>query len=350
MNVGILTHSLESNYGGILQNYALQQALVSLGHNPITIDCHSRNVAQLLKYNLKNLIYLPFPQKRRPFKWNSHIHSLFKPFAKNIKMTPYCTSVKRGIVKKYALDAIIVGSDQVWRPKYVSNIYEMYLSFAKRVNIKKMAYAASFGTNQWEYTSAQTKRCRSLISKFGNVSVRESSGIELCRRCLGVEAQRVLDPTLLLSKDKYNELIKGQSVRRGDFLLAYLLDKTDEQVAIINQIAKERDLEIVAISAHDDVTISVEQWLGLFRDASYVVTDSFHGTVFSIIYNHDFISFANEKRGIDRFESLLTSFGLQNRIWGKGVEANPNAHIDWIEVEARLLKEKKESMRFLSNI
>ena len=93
MNIGIVTHSLESNYGGILQNYALQQALMSLGHSPITINCHSRDIVKVLRYNLKNLVYLPFPQKRRPFKWNSYIHPKFKSFARNIKLTDYCTSI-----------------------------------------------------------------------------------------------------------------------------------------------------------------------------------------------------------------------------------------------------------------
>lgn len=349
MNVGIVTHSLESNYGGILQNYALQQVLLLLGHSPITINCHSRDIAKLLRYNLKNLIYLPFPNKRRPFRWNSYIHPKFESFARNIRMTDYCTKISSVIIDKYSLDAIIVGSDQVWRPKYVSNLKDMYLFFARKKQIKKMAYAASFGTNQWEYGSLLTKQSRKRASKFDKVSVRESSGVELCRQYLNVDAQKVLDPTLLLSKDDYNKLIINSKEKQRGYLLAYLLDKTETQIKIIERIANDRNLEVVAIGAHDDVSITVEQWLELFRDASYIVTDSFHGTVFSIIYNHEFIAFANEARGIDRFESLLNTFGLQNRIW-KGNQNILYEGIDWDEIDRILLKEKSKSMQFLMQL
>lgn len=349
MNIGIVTHSLESNYGGILQNYALQQALMTLGHSPITINCHSRDIAKLLRYNLKNLIYLPFPNKRRPFRWNSYIHPKFESFARNIRLTDYCTKISHRIIDQYSLDAIIVGSDQVWRPKYVSNLKDMYLSFARRKQIKRMAYAASFGTNQWEYGASLTEYCRNLVSKFDKVTVRESSGVELCRQYLNVDAKKVLDPTLLLTKDDYNKLIRTSKEKKKDYLLAYLLDSTESQIKIIERIANDRNLEVIVIGAHDEVTITVEQWLGLFRDASYVVTDSFHGTVFSIIYNHEFIVFANETRGIDRFESLLNTFGLQNRIW-KGNQKILGEEVDWVVLDRILLRERIKSMQFLMQL
>lgn len=350
MNVGILTHPLETNYGGILQNYALQQALILSGHNPVTIDCHPRVTLQLLKYNLKSALLFPFPDKRRKFKWNSHIHPLFKSFAANIAMTDYCTSVRSEIITKHNLDAIIVGSDQVWRPKYVNNLYDMFLDFAQKTAIKKMAYAASFGTDQWEFSPSQTKRCRKLISRFDAVSVRENSGVNLCQKYFGINAVKVLDPTLLLDQNHYNRLIAHCQNRHKPYLLAYILDSTDDKLNLINTIARERNLETKIISAHDNVTITVEEWLTMFRDADYIVTDSFHGTVFSIIYHKDFISFANESRGGDRFDSLLCTLGLQKRIFGKGIENNPKMHINWNDIESQLTIERHNAMHFLAKI
>ena len=347
MNIGIVTDTLESNYGGILQNYALQQVLLSMGHNPITIDYHPRNILQLLRYNLKSILYLPFPNKRRPFKLNSYIHDKFKSFAKNIIMTEYCTRLNHRVVDKYSFDAIIVGSDQVWRPKYVANVDDMYLSFVSDEKIKKIAYAASFGTNQWEYTRCQTKRCKKLVANFDSVSVREFSGVELCRRYYNIKVEKVMDPTLLLTADDYNKLVVASCPNKEKYLLAYLLDKTADQIKVIELIALEYNLKIVSIGAHDEVSITVERWLELIKNASYVVTDSFHGTVFSIIYHHNFISFANENRGIDRFESLLKMFGLQNRIW-KGDKDVIFQEIDWRPIDEIIIKEKVKSVRFLA--
>lgn len=349
MNVGILTHPLETNYGGMLQNYALQQVLILSGHNPITIDCHPRATLQLLKYNLKSAILFPFSGKRRKFKWNSHIHPLFKSFAANIAMTDYCSSVRSEIISKHNINAIIVGSDQVWRPKYVNNLYDMFLDFAKKASVKKMAYAASFGTDQWEFSPSQTKRCRKLISRFDAVSVRENSGVNLCQKYFGINAVKVLDPTLLIDQSHYNRLTAYCQNWHKPYLLAYILDSADDKLNLINTIASERNLDTRIISAHDNVTITVEEWLTMFRDADYIITDSFHGTVFSIIYHKDFIVTVNADRGSDRFNSLLTQINLNNRIWNNDTSLLKQT-IDWNEVDKALTIEREKSFSFLRQI
>lgn len=349
MNIGILTHPLETNYGGILQNYALQQTLISLGHNPITINCHPRDIKQLLKYNLKNLLFLPFSKKRRPFKWNSYIHPLFKSFISNINLTEYCSSISLKALSCYNLDAFIVGSDQVWRPKYVTNLDDMFLKFAQKGTFYKMAYAASFGTSQWEFSPKQTKRYRKLAAKFNKISVREYSGVALCKTHFNLDAQKVLDPTLLLNREQYERVISNIPQSESPYILAYILDNTPECNNLIKELAQEKNTEIKIVSAHDNVSITVEQWLSLFRDASYVITDSFHGTVFSIIFHKDFTTFTNQSRGADRFTSLLSGLSLNNRIWNGDINIARHT-IDWEAVDLKLLDEREKSLSFLKLI
>ena len=131
-------------------------------------------------------------------------------------------------------DAIIVGSDQVWRTCYNPQIENAFLDFAKEwKHVRRIAYAPSFGIDEWEYSEEQTQKCRQLVQKFDAVSVREVSGVKLCREYLGVEAKHVLDPTMLLDKEDYLYLIsRAEVVRHSNTLLQYVLDKNEDRVAI----------------------------------------------------------------------------------------------------------------------
>src|SRR5690606_30541311 len=134
--------------------------------------------------------------------------------------------------------AVVVGSDQVWRPRYSPNIYNFFLDFLKNNStIKKVAYAASFGTEDWEYTEEQTREARELIKHFNAVSVRESSGVLLCDKYLNrKDAVHVLDPTLLLKAEDYNQLINKTKKEIG--LFTYVLDETKEKLDFIKQCSK----------------------------------------------------------------------------------------------------------------
>ena len=202
-------------------------------------------------------------------------------------------------------DIVIVGSDQVWRPKYNYIIEDMYLKFAEGLSIKRIAFAASFGVDNWEYTPKQTRECSKLAKKFDAISVREESGVKLCREHLGVDATLVLDPTLLLTKEDYLPICEEVPVCSEKYLAVYVLDENAEVAATYENEAAARGLTVKKFHADSNSTLTVPEWLAMFRDASYVVTDSFHGTVFSIIFGKDFKCIYNKSRGSARFESLL---------------------------------------------
>lgn len=211
-------------------------------------------------------------------------------------------------IEQYKLETLIVGSDQVWRPMYNDCLYDMFLQFAENFKGKKIAYAASFGVDNWEFTDEQTKICSSLIKQFDAISVRESSGKSLCKKYWVIDAVNVLDPTLLVNKDDYIKICADIPVVKERYLAAYILDSSDRVNEIIAEEADKRGLIVRRYSADAKAELTVEEWISIFRDASFVVTDSFHGTVFSILFEKPFRCVANRDRGNARFEDLLDKY------------------------------------------
>lgn len=353
MKIGILTQPLGYNYGGILQNYALQEVLKSLGHSPQTIDfgfrySKQRYILSLLLSFVCNCLGIKRPYPPKPYK-GKNIPSLTGRFiTKHLFTTKPFDSCKWKSIRKYHFGAVIVGSDQVWRPaynSYCSSIEDMFLPYEKGLG-KKIAYAASFGTSQWEYNDEQTQSCKTLIKDFDAVSVREESGVLLLKKHLDYPyAQSVLDPTLLLPKEKYESLCRSVPCDTTKYVCAYVLDITDEKRELVSAVAKEKRLDIKFFSAHDNLNLSVEQWLSSFRDASFVITDSFHGTVFSIIFEREFLVIPNAERGTDRFISLLSAINLTDRIYNP--ESGMPATINWANVKNRLSLLQDISLNFL---
>lgn len=317
MKIGIITLALLDNYGGILQNYALQQVLKKMGHEPCTIDYvpltnFYREFPRVFGSWLKTIYLRVFKGVRRPFAkflQPKKRPELFNNFiSKNIQITEQLTKYTQDILEKGKYDTIIVGSDQVWRSKYSMCIEDYYLNFARDYSSKKIAYASSFGVDEWEYSNKQTLFFAYLAKKFDSISVRENSGVLLCKEHLGVDASWVLDPTLLLKKSDYLKICEDVPQSHENYLAAYILDETDGVSEIYKKIAKEENLTIKFFAADFRASLSVEEWLAMFRDAAYIVTDSFHGTVFSIIFEKKFKCLFNEERGSARFKSLLSMY------------------------------------------
>ena len=331
MRIGILTLPLHTNYGGILQAYALQTVLERMGHEVKVIN-------KIFNYNLP-LWKQPFVYTKRilrnligdkfPIFYEQQVKKEIPIIRRHtnefIGKYIHIHDVKRYTdLKESDFDAIVVGSDQVWRPKYFGKIEDAYLQFAKDWDIKRIAYAVSFGTDEWEYSKKQTKRCSRLVKKFDAVSVRELSGVNLCQEHFDIVAEHVLDPTMLLEKNDYVQFFENKEipVSKGN-LLVYILDETAEKRSLVDKIAQKKGLipfwansKVENMSAHimERIQPPVEQWLRGFYDAEFVVTDSFHACVFSLIFNKPFIAVANGKRGVSRFDSLLRKFGLINRM------------------------------------
>ena len=354
MKIGIVTQPLYNNYGGLLQNFALQQVLKRLGHEVKTIDfvgrtSFTRYLLSICKQLLISVLKCRRPQIRPYVAIPTFRNSIMDDFVNNhIDTTRIVHSYTKEIINEEHFDAVITGSDQVWRPIYNRYIEDMYLKFVPN-SIKKIAYAASFGVDTWEYNSRQTRRCAKYAKRLDAISVREATGVELCRTHLGVNAEHVLDPTILAGAEAYKPLLK-ENIEQQDYLFAYILDITPEKQAYVENMAKSKGLKAIIKSADKNAILSVEDWLSMIANSSIVVTDSFHGTVFSILFHREFYSIVNIARGGTRFASLLSPLELEHRMGDVSqftlTEPSP---IDWIQVDHILDKQRQDSMNFLTN-
>lgn len=350
MKIGILTSSIAGNYGGILQNYALQHVLKGMGHTPMAIDHYKPYsrvrwcMGRIKGYFKKQPTHVPFP-----FYGRVGSKRILDFAFKHILRTRPIKQFNHTIVDNYHFFAIIVGSDQVWRYKSGDQIENFYLSFIESLQIKRVAFSASFGVEKWNYPIGETKRCKHLLRLFDAVSVREKSDVQLCRENLGIEPKHTLDPTLLLDKDVYIKLCNNVPLKRNNFLFAYLLDPTPQKLNEIKLFAHKIGLLPLIRYAENNSRKEdgVEDWLACFRDATYVVTDSYHGTLFSIIFQKEFITINNTVRGQSRFKSILEELGLTERL----ISFIPNEltfdPIDWKLIKNIILNRKNESLSFL---
>lgn len=345
MKIGILTQRLHSNYGGLLQNYALHKVLKDNGHTALTIDWKpgSRNLKWYLSVGGLYILHAILPSmfekpslgytltKEEDAIITKHMRYFREKYLPHTRIMKSSKDFKK-CHKEYAFEGYVVGSDQCWRPCYNRFQREMFLSFIFGLNdIKRISYAASFGSDKWEYDDVLTADCAKYAQEFDAISVREDSGVNLCKHNLGVEAKHVLDPTMLLDKEDYIALVKAENEEEScGNLYYYFLDPSDEKKNALKTIAARTGLKPFSVipkynSDHrtkenvkneigDCVYPSVTKWLRAFMDAEMVVVDSFHGMVFSIIFNKPFWVLGNPKRGMSRFLSLLKIFHLENRL------------------------------------
>ena len=374
MRIGILTQPLFTNYGGILQAYALQTILRRMGHNVSVI----RRDPPFLSLRFPNDIYLELKyiihklthgvsESRSATQVRLISRETSKFINKNIQATRsiYTDKQLRRFVKNHPFDAYVVGSDQVWRPAMSPNIYNFYLDFLPNNDAKKVAYAASFGVDSWEYSEEQTRICSALAKRFDAISVRDKSGIGLCQQYLGVEATHVLDPTLLLSSNDYESLlIETKDQIRNGGLFCYVLNRNEETTACIETIKAytglhdyycmpefDSDPKSIARYKQQCVFPPVTTWLRSIMNAEMVFTDSFHGTAFSIIFNKPFWVIGNSLRGISRIESILQLFNLSQRLVQPDKMNSTNWHetIDWQSVNSAKEDLRNQSIAFLIN-
>lgn len=335
MRIGILTLNLHTNYGGILQAYALQTVLERMGHDVKVIRknnlIHMSFMKKIVAYPYRFLKKIFFDREiliAREEVQKNNIQYLSKNVNSFVHKYIHSFMINNLVdIRETDFDAFVVGSDQVWRPKYFmsswgNNVKNSFLDFAKEWKIKRYAYAASFGLDRWEYPFEMVNDLTFLAKKFDKISVREKSSISLCIQNLKVKPDFVLDPTLLLDRRDYEKLISCSYNKESNLLFCYILDRTVEINNFIARISVEKKLTPFFMSAHtqkmilteNDALPSIESWLQKFRDASFIITDSFHACVFSIIFHKPFVVLGNKERGMSRFESLLTTFGLESHL------------------------------------
>ena len=377
MKIGILTQPLRNNYGGLLQNFALQQVLNGMGHQAETVDwmdeCSplrtmlSRAKKTLLSYIRKGV---EAPRYKPPAEEVAVISRNTRLFVERyIRVCPMHVARREDFLSvdnMFGYDGYVVGSDQVWRPGYNAFLTSMFLDFVRRKDVRRVAYAASFGTSDWEFSPQMTVECGRLSKRFDLITVREDSGVSLCREHLGVNASLVLDPTMLLNRGDYEQLVADEHAPKSvGTLLYFILDPCEEKRRLVQQVSKLSGLQPFTVMPRfyadtctrqtvknhieDCALLPVSSWLRGFMDAEMTVVDSFHGAVFSIFFNKPFWVIGNSKRGNARFESLLGTFGLQDRMISPGQVNTIDClrPIDWEKVNLILEREKERSLELL---
>lgn len=357
MKIGILTQPLRYNIGGLLQNYALQQVLKRLGHKPITLDpdpYHHVSFIVLLKriilrlFGKKITVFVEKEQNRPKRIKGKNSDKFIKKYISHFRYSNISQ------LKSSHFDAYIVGSDQVWRPKYNrTRLDTMFLDFTQGMDVIRIAYAASFGTDECEYTQEQINEYSVLLQKFDFVSVREKSAVQICKERFNVNAVHVLDPTLLLSKEDYIRIIKKDKAPQspGD-LLVYFLDKTEDKKLLEEKVAKDYSLTPFYVNKdYSDLTetpqIPVSQWLRGFYDAKIIITDSFHACVFAIIFNKPFLLYANIDRGFARYQSLFETLDLKDCIICNSEDYKGIASFDFEEIKEKICRQQKTSIEII---
>lgn len=366
--IAILTQPLHTNYGGTLQAYALQKVVNAMDADVVTLNYQwkqrsfFRLILSILKSHLLNRVEkFPFFLKEKIVREKYHTEFI----EKNINRSEILLS-ENDLLKHFNesnYDAVIVGSDQVWRVEYSPNINNFFLNFVDDTT-KKIAYAGSFGIDEWQFSSEKTAQIKKWLEKFDAISVREDSAVTLFKKHLGLDVKHVLDPTLLLSKNDYEQLIEIKP-KFNNKIFTYMLDNSDQKISIITKISDKLGLEtfkkqpekiykteFFVKNEEEYVYPKIEDWLSSFRDSSFIITDSFHGTVFSIIFNKPFIAIANSERGSARFTSLLRKFNLESRLitnYEDFDESLIDEDIDFDEVNKQLYILRESSINFINN-
>ncbi len=283
------------NYGAILTAYALQESLRDFGYK-------------------SKLVHFMQDWCRPLFAG-----SFAEDFARRrLQVTKPIESYEDVIGLNDEADTFIVGSDQVFRQQYNQQQgFLFFLPFADAEK-KKIACAASFGVDYLEGSKNDNRLKKYYLSLFDAVSVRESSGADICRRDLACLAEQISDPVFWLSAERWSKLAADAELDDKDFVFSYVLDKKDKNNRVCDCLRKKfADFRVVDLGdgqKREHRAISPEAWLYYIKNCRYMITDSFHAAAMAVIFNKPFICLANKKRGISRLRDMFADFGLSARL------------------------------------
>lgn len=356
MKIGILTFHRAHNYGAVLQAYALQEFLINLGYNVEIIDYRpsyliepykplsisriiNGSIKSILKKIVLSIILLPIRSKRW-LVFNKFIKTYFK-LSKHIRPLSY---------DKY--DLYIIGSDQIWNKRITKGFDKVFWGFFGKHDItNKITYAASFG--DYENLSEDREFIKQALLNFSGISLREKEHIEFINSLNEKQIYKVLDPTFILDVAKWKEKAVKPRIK-NKYVLIYQVSTSYDTNRIASEIAQQLDVEVVEISADITTikfnkikyTVSPFEFVGWIKYAECIVTTSFHGTAFSIIFEKDFymINLANgsEKRSHD----ILLELGLEDRMIPKKSSINFE-RICYEKTNYLLDKLKQSSLEYL---
>lgn len=355
--IGIVTYHQALSYGAKLQAYALQQFLDENGIENDIVDytCHfmyTRLIRPIrvgtqhrLKSFIRSLITMRQTgiDRRKSVAFRRSYMKLSRPFtAENISEA----------ADEYS--AFIAGSDQVWSPTCVGFDPVYFLNFAKPQ--QKYSYAASIAVK--EIPENLREEYKKRLGDFQRISVREQSGVEIVNDLLNRDAQVNIDPTLLLTKDSWEKMSKRIidepyiflfNVKRPLHLIEYAKKLGEKTGLKIYYLQKNRIHRVKGVTYLDPV--SAEEFVGLIKHATYVCTNSFHGTAFSVIFNKDFAVEYDNKDGRNiRSEELLNYLGINDREINSDNFKGPSSPVDWGNVEQKINVQRELSGKYIAEI
>ncbi len=364
--IGIITLTGYTNYGNRLQNYALQQFLISLGYSPETINIKNNIIQNKCKFckKMKEIIkiqgFTGFIKKlilllnrRQIKKIRNFRYKKFKLFSeKYINNSNFIIGNKdielNSNINEY-YDYFIVGSDQVWNPYFPEVTEVFFLTFASEH--KRISYSASFGIN--ELPCNVKDKYKKWLSNINHISVREESGIKIVEDLINIKPELLVDPTLLLTKDDWLKIAKiHEGKPKAKYILTYFLGGINKEYKKeIKDLSKKYNLKVVHLADITDkkrFTADPSEFLDYINSATLFFTDSFHGTVFSLIFNTPFVTF-NRGNMNSRIDTILKKFNLENRRWSEVKKIKNYFSVDFSNIDSILYNERQKAKNFLLN-
>ena len=356
MKLAIITFHRATNYGAVLQTYALNKTLLSLGMDAEVLNYRYNGVdneyilfpkkASIKKY-IKDIVYFPIRYKKNK-KFDEFRNQYFK-----LSPTVYNSKNLESADQNY--DIFLTGSDQVFNYKLTYSDYAYLLEFVNNSK-KKNSYAASLGMD--EIPTEKRQKYEKELKSFNRISVRETKAKEIIEELTGRKDIRVdIDPTFFISKDEWEEI--SIIPKEKDYVLLFVMQENDSILKQAEEYAQKRGLKLIYISnwykrsikANYKYNLSPEEWLGYFKNAECIFTNSFHGLAFSIILHKQFfLEYQKEPATANsRLENLITTLELQKRVIKNSI-INEKDIINWNEVDKILNDKISNSLAYLRGL
>lgn len=320
-----LWHS-PNNFGAVLTAYSIQQYFLDRGK----------------EYYILNYAYTNKNQKTKECE-NLR-------FAKKyLLLTQKFSNVSDLHILNSQTDNFVVGSDQVFRYIYSKINLDLYLLKFTEFSKRRVAFSASYGISGYEADQNETYKTKKALKRFDYISVRESSGVDVSKKIFDVDSEHIIDPVFLVDKEKFDKFIETNSIQYNNKIICYILDRNSKIDEEIDEFAKKVNLQVEFLSGEN---YSVGQWLAAIKNCKYFITDSFHGSCFSLIYHKPFICLKNISRGAERFVSLEKTFGIKSNFISSIDELKNfeilEKEIDWDNFE-KIISEEKQKVELWFN-
>lgn len=362
--VGILTFHCSDNCGAMLQAYGLKEGLRKRGikaeiirYEPPFMTGRHWWIPYIPSGGISGMLF------QGGYRWRSNLGMGKAFFDKRCRMREFrekylAGEEKRKLyfcsqLKNLGYATYIVGSDQIWNPDITCGLRRAYFGDFQNKNKKKViAYAASLGREA--LPEKEDKKFSELLRHVDFISVRENCAIPYVKRLCGREVAWVPDPVFLLEKKEWQKIEK--TPWKNHFIFVYMTEKNDTLVEFVKKLAEGKNLSIVTdkkdtgIEGENvlkDYAVGPAEFLGYIHRADYVVTNSFHGTAFSIIYQKKFMVFRHSGVG-ERISDIVKLSGLESRLYGESGHADIDSEIDWKKVKRRIRKSVGSAERFLA--